>query len=254
MQVRNFLDNDDVKVIAEQGAFKVIEWQRDLSVGYSDAMAAYFASEMNVRRRQLVCTLNGQNGVTTQAGAMQWTMGNVQATTGVKGVGDFVGKLARSAVTGESAVKPEYVGQGTLVLEPTWKHVLLLDNVQHMGGGMVVNDGFFYACDSTIKHKAVPVSRPSAMIAGGEGLFNLGLQGAGVVALESPVPMSEIVVVDLENDELKVDGNFAIAWTPGLQFTVERSGKSLLGSAASGEGLVNVYRGVGRVLLTPTAA
>ena len=254
MQVRNFLDNDDVKVIAEQGASKVIEWQRDLSVGYSDAVTAYFASEMNVRRRQLVCTLNGQNGVTTQAGAMQWTMGNVQATTGVKGVGDFVGKLARGAVTGESAVKPEYVGQGTLVLEPTWKHVLLLDNVQHMGGGMVVNDGFFYACDSTIKHKAVPVSRPSAMIAGGEGLFNLGLQGAGVVALESPVPMSEIVVVDLENDELKVDGNFAIAWTPGLQFTVERSGKSLLGSAASGEGLVNVYRGVGRVLLTPTAA
>ena len=54
MQVRNFLDNDDVKVIAEQGAFKVIEWQRDLSVGYSDAVAAYFASEMNVRRRQLV--------------------------------------------------------------------------------------------------------------------------------------------------------------------------------------------------------
>ena len=39
MQVRNFLDNDDVKVIAEQGAFKVIEWQRDLSVGYSDAVA-----------------------------------------------------------------------------------------------------------------------------------------------------------------------------------------------------------------------
>ena len=51
-----------------------------------------------------------------------------------------------------------------------------------------------------------------------------------------------------------MDGNYANAWTPGLQFTVERSGKSLLGSAASGEGLVNVYRGVGRVLLTPTAA
>lgn len=253
MKVRNFLDNDDVKVIAEQGAFKVVEWQRDLSVSHADAMSAYFASVMNVRRRQLVCTLNGQNGVTTQAGAMQWTMGNVQATSGIKGVGDFVGKWARGAVTGESAVKPEYVGQGTLVLEPTWKHILLLDNVQHMGGDTVVNDGFFYACDSTIKHTAVPVSRPSAMVAGGEGLFNLGLQGAGVIALESPVPMEEIVFVDLEQDELKVDGNFAIAWTRGLQFTVERSGKTLLGSAASGEGLVNVYRGVGRVLLTPTA-
>lgn len=33
--------------------------------------------------------------------------------------------------------------------------------------------------------------------------------------------------------------------------TVERSGKSLIGSAASGEGLVNVYRGTGKVLLAP---
>ena len=87
-----------------------------------------------------------------------------------------------------------------------------------------------------------------------QGLFNLSLMGQGTVALESPVPASEIVTVDLENDELKVDGNFAIAWTNGLQFTVERSTKTLIGSAASGEGLVNVYRGTGRVLLAPVAA
>lgn len=31
----------------------------------------------------------------------------------------------------------------------------------------------------------------------------------------------------------------------------ERSGKSLMGSAVSGEGLVNVYQGSGKVLLAP---
>ena len=36
--------------------------------------------------------------------------------------------------------------------------------------------------------------------------------------------------------------------------SVERSGKSLIGSAVNGEGLVNVYRGSGRVLLAPVAA
>ena len=50
---------------------------------------------------------------------------------------------------------------------------------------------------------------------------------------------------------LKVDGNFAICWSGSLDFTVERSGKSLAGSAVSGEGLVNVYRGTGKVLLAP---
>ena len=52
---------------------------------------------------------------------------------------------------------------------------------------------------------------------------------------------------------LKVDGNHAIAWSKSLEFTVERSGKTLIGSAASGEGLVNVYRGTGKVLMMPTA-
>ena len=112
-----------------------------------------------------------------------------------------------------------------------------------MGGAITVNDGLFYACETTIQQHAVMVSRPSAMVAGGEGLFNLSLMGQGTVALESPVPASEIVT-----------GNFAIAWTNGLQFTVERSTKTLIGSAASGEGLVNVYRGTGRVLLAPVAA
>lgn len=43
----------------------------------------------------------------------------------------------------------------------------------------------------------------------------------------------------------------AIAWSPSLKFTVERSSKTLIGSAASGEGLVNVYRGTGKILMTP---
>ena len=51
-----------------------------------------------------------------------------------------------------------------------------------------------------------------------------------------------------------MDGKFAIAWSYGLLFTVERSSNTLIGAAASCEGLVNVYRGTGRVLLAPVAA
>ena len=90
------------------------------------------------------------------------------------------------------------------------------------------------------------------LVAGNEGLFNLGIQGYGALCLESPCPKEELIEVTLDNDELKVDGNMALAWSGSLNFTVERSGKSLIGSAASGEGLVNVYRGTGKVLLAPT--
>jgi uncharacterized protein (AIM24 family) len=93
----------------------------------------------------------------------------------------------------------------------------------------------------------------SSAVAGGEGLFNLSLNGSGVFCIEAECPKEELVEIILENDVLKIDGNYAIAWSAGLEFTVERSGKSLIGSAASGEGLVNVYRGTGKVLMMPTA-
>ncbi len=248
-QINNFTNNDDIKILGELGAFSVIEYQRDLSVMPGEAITAYYASQMNVKRRQVVCDISKSN-VTVQAGAMQWMVGDVKATTGIKGVGDLLGKAVRGSVTGESAIKPEYTGTGTLVLEPTYKHILLID-VADWNGSVVLDDGLFLACESTLKHKAVMRSNLSSAALGKEGLFNLGIQGKGILCLESHCPKEELIEITLQNDVLKVDGNFAICWSGSLDFTVERSGKSLIGSAASGEGLVNVYRGTGKVLLAP---
>src|SRR5699024_336381 len=105
-QISNFTDNDDVRILSELGAFQVLEYQRDLSVTPGSAATAFYSAQMNVRKRQLVCDLSKAE-VTIQAGAMQWMLGNVNATTGIKGVGDFLGKAVRGKATGESAIKPE---------------------------------------------------------------------------------------------------------------------------------------------------
>lgn len=251
-RINNFTNNDDVKLLDSKGAFSVIEYQRDLSVNPATAQVAYFSNKMNIKKRQVVCYVS-KSPITCQAGAMQWTVGNVNATTGIKSVGDFFGKAMRGKVTGESAVKPEYEGDGVLVLEPTYKHIILMD-LNEWGGSVVLDDGLFLACESSIKHKAVMRSNLSSALAGNEGLFNLSLNGNGVFAIESLCPKEELIEVYLDNDVLKVDGNMAIAWSNSLSFTVERSGKTLIGSAASGEGLVNVYRGTGKVLLAPVDA
>lgn len=247
--ISNLTENDDINTLASMGPFTVIEYERDLSVMPSDAQMAYFCNAMNIRKRQVICDMTKAN-ITLQAGAMQWMVGNVNATTGIKGVGDLFSKAVRGKVTGESAIKPEYTGDGTLVLEPTYKHILLID-VQDWNGSIVLDDGLFLACDSNLKHKAVMRSNLSSAVAGNEGLFNLSVNGAGVLCLESPSPREELIEITLNNDVLKVDGNMAIAWSGSLDFTVERSGKTLIGSAASGEGLVNVYRGTGKVLMAP---
>ncbi|MBP3293603.1 MAG: AIM24 family protein [Clostridia bacterium] len=246
--INNLINNDDVQIIASLGAFSVIEYQRDLSVMPGNAQLAYYCNAMNVRKRQVLCDLRKGN-VTVQAGAMQWSAGNVNATTGIKGVGDLLNKAVRGKVTGESAIKPEYTGDGLLVLEPTYKHILLVDVAEW--GSIVLDDGLFLACESSLQQKAIMRSNVSSAVAGGEGLFNLGISGRGILCLESYCPREELVEIVLKDDVLKVDGNMAIAWSGSLDFTVERSGKSLIGSAASGEGLVNVYRGTGKVLLAP---
>lgn len=248
-QIQNFFNNDDVRTIASAGQFSVLEYTRDLSVTPDTAIRSYYCDKTNIRKRQVACQLQGGSGVMLQKGAMQWMVGNVKMTTGIKGVGDFVKKAARGKVTGESAIKPEYIGNGLILLEPTYKYILLLEVSEW--GKIVIDDGLFLACDASLKHSTVMRSNISSAMAGNEGLFNLALEGDGVLCLESRVPKEELIEVTLNNDTLKIDGNLAVAWSSSLEFTVERSGRSLIGSAASGEGLVNVYRGNGKVLMSP---
>ena len=251
--VINNLQNEHRKITATMGSFSVLENARDESVSPSNAVTEYFMAKMGVRRRQIIATLKGDKTIITQAGSMQWTLGNVSATTGVKGAGDFLGKMIKGAVTKESVVKPEYTGKGYLVLEPTYKYLILQDVETWGEAGMTMEDGMFLACEGTINQNIVARKSLSSAIAGGGGLFNLSLSGTGIACLESNVPLEELIEIELNNEELKIDGNLAVCWSSNLDFTVERSTKSLIGSAVSGEGLVNVYRGVGKGLMSPYA-
>ena len=237
------------KVVNQKGCFSVIEYTKDLSVNPASAQTSYFMGEMGLRKRQVVADLNN-TGIILQAGAMQMITGKVDVATNVQGVGGFFKGVLGGAVTGESAIKPRYIGTGRVILEPTYKYILLED-MAAWNGGMTIEDGLFLACSDTIQMKVTARSNVSSAVLGGEGLFNNTLYGQGIAVLESPVPAEELFVFDLENDTLKIDGSMAIAWSQSLQFTVERTTKTLVGSAASGEGFVNVYRGTGRVLVAP---
>ena len=219
MRIEN-LQNENRKYAKSIENFHVLEYVQDASVSPMNAMNEYFMSKMNVRRRQVVIDIDKDHSAVIQAGSMQWMGGNIQATSGVKGIGDFLGKALKGAVTKETAVKPEYVGEGCLVLEPTYKYIILADIGKWGSAGMTIEDGMFLACDANVKSKIVARKNLSSAVLGSEGLFNLSLQGNGVAALESNVPEDELIEVILENDELKIDGNLAVCWSSNLEFTV----------------------------------
>lgn len=249
IKFKNFIgENDNINIVERKGIFTVIEHKKDLSVSPGTATAQYFMSEMGCHARQVMIDLR-DNAIRLKPGAMQFMAGNISQTTGITGVGDMFGKMMKSKMTGDAPIKPLYKGTGIIMCEPSYDYLIIEDVAAW--NGLVCDDGMFVACDDEVKDTAIMRSNLSSAIAGGEGLFNLGLFGNGYAVLRSKCPRSELYEVQLENDVIKIDGNNAVCWSNSLQFTVERSGKSLIGSAASGEGLVNVYRGSGKILMAP---
>ena len=249
--IRNFVgENDNIKVIDEKGPFKVIEYEKDLSVSPSEVMYKYFASKMNVRPRQLVVDLRKTSGIYLQSGAMQWMSGSSKLSTGIKGVADLGKKFLKSTVTNETTVKPEYSGNGYVITEQTYKHLILLD-LNDWGNNLMIDDGLFLAAEKTVELSVKRRTNLSSAFASSEGFFNTVLHGNGYICLESRIPLKELIIIELNNDTVSIDGPMAIAWTSNLELTVERSAKSFMGSAVSGEGLVNVYRGTGKILMAP---
>ena len=97
---------------------------------------------------------------------------------------------------------------------------------------MTIEDGMFLACDANVKRNIIARKNISSAVLGGEGFFNMSLQGRGIVALESNTPEEELIEIELENDELKIDGNLAVCWSSNLEFTVEKTTKTLVGSGS----------------------
>ncbi len=211
------------------------------------AQRLYYMKQTGMKYQQVKITLDNAS-VRMEAGALHFMRGPIELGTDIGSLGKFFKRGLAALTTGEPIVKPVYKGTGEIFLEPSYGHYVLvhLDDFE-----LVCDDGMFLACDEAVEVTAV-VNKMSAGLFGGEGWVQPKMKGKGAVLLESPVPFDELVRVDLEDDVLKVDGSFAIARLGDIKFKVEKSTKSLLGSAASGEGLLQTFRGTGQVWLNPT--
>lgn len=214
----------------------------------SMAQSLFYMKEQNIKAKQIVIYLEN-DVIKTEPGALSYMQGDIQMVSGVN-AGNLIGKMFSSKMTGENIAQPEYKGTGMIVLEPSFKHFVVID--LQSNEDIIVDKGMMYACQGSVTSKPIMQKSISSAVAGGEGLFQIYIKGPGLVVLELPVPMEEVDIIQMNNDTLKVDGNFALLRSASMSFTVERSAKSLLGSSVSGEGLVNVYRGTGQVWLAPT--
>lgn len=178
--------------------------------------------------------------IMAEAGALHYMIGAVTLESKAPTAGGFL----KSLVTQESIFRPTYQGTGEIYFGPPIFGEYMVIPLQ--GDSWVLDKGAYVCSDGKVE---VGVFRNQAMTGFlGEGFFQTLISGHGQVVIQAPGPLQTI---DLQNNRLVVDGNFAVARQAHLTYRIERASKSIIGSVTSGEGLVSVIEGTGRVLLAP---
>ncbi len=230
--------------------FQVLEY--DDLLGSSDLSSAFMLSYMrsaNIRLRQVKIVLRSSS-VFVESGALSFMRGNLEASSNVGSPGGLIKKFISSSLTGEHTIKPMFTGSGEILLEPSFNHYVLLSLEDQEE--VIVDDRLFFAAEGSVTLGAKAMRSISGALLGRETLFQTSLKGPGIAVLEVPVPEQEIFKYKLKDDTLKVDGNIAFLRSGDIDFTVERSTSTLVGTAVAGEGFLHVYRGTGEVWLMQT--
>ncbi len=210
------------------------------------AEKVFFAKQADIHLKMIRITLE-KSETLIEPGALYFMKGNLRLESNSQGLSKG---LMRKFTTGETLFQSHIKGTGEIYLEPTFGHYSLF-NIED--DALLVDKGAFYCASAGLDVSAKLQGNISSALFGGEGLFQTQIKGTGVVVLASPVPTTELLMYELASGEkLSVDGSFAFARTSGIEFRAEKSGKSFLQSATSGEGLLQTFTGPGVVWIAPT--
>ena len=207
-----------------------------------------YTAQAGMRMKMVRITLKDSK-VRVEPGALYFMKGDLEmkASTG----GGLMKGLARKLTSGESLFVNEIEGTGVIYLEPTFGH-FFLHRIEEDSPGVICDKSMFYAGTTHLDISSSMQKNISSMMFGGEGLFQTSIKGSGIAVLFSPVPLQEVQKIQLNDEKLSVDGNFALMRSAGLEFKAEKSSKSWLATSVSGEGLLQTFSGTGTVWVAPT--
>ncbi len=157
-----------------------------------------------------------------------------------------LGRMLKKAVTGEGVQLMKVTGRGEVFLADQAQdiHLIYLENDM-----ITVNGQNLLAFDAGIDWDIRRVEGASSMM-GGQGLYNLALQGTGWVAILSDGPP---VLLNVASAPTFADAQAAITWSSGVQTGIRTDFKmkNLIGRG-SGETFQMAFSGQGWVLVQPS--
>lgn len=193
---------------------------------------------------QRILELNLNGSMWTKMGSMISYRGDIRFTReGVMEQG--IGNLLKKAVSGEGTRLTKAEGIGKVYLADSGKKITIL-NLQ--GESIFVNGNDLLAFEPSISYEIRMMKKMSAMMAG--GLFNIQLQGSGMVAFTTHYdPITLLVTPD---NPITTDPNATVAWSGTLepQIKTDVSLKTFFGRG-SGESIQTAFNGTGFVVIQP---
>ncbi|WP_291634844.1 AIM24 family protein [Clostridium sp.] len=238
--------SDAVRVIdtltsSNNTIFEVLEYKKPrngsvLGTGATNTTPTQYGGE---KLRQVRININ-EGGVLVQPGELQFMKGPIEieiqknAPSASKGFFKSVG-------TGEASFTSRYYGKyGEIYLDPSYKYFYVLELFDEE---IILDDGMFYCCEDTIELSVHTNKNVATGIISGDGLRQPKLSGSGIAILESYVPFDEILIYELNNETLKIDGNFSIVIRGKIDTQIEKS---------KHEGYLQTFVGTGEVWIAPT--
>lgn len=229
--------------VLEVVQYKTLKGSDDLDV----AEKVFFANQADIHLKMIRVKLD-RSELLIEPGALYFMKGALQLESNTHG--GIAKGLMRKFMTGETLFQSRIKGTGEIYLEPGFGHYLLV-NIDN--DALIFDKGVFHCASASLEVSPKMQQNVSSALFGGEGFFQTQVKGSGVVVLNSPVPVSELLMYDLAaGEKLSVDGNFAFVRTASVSFHAEKSGKSLFQSVTSGEGLLQTFTGPGMVWIAPT--
>ena len=192
--------------------------------------------------RMLEVNLEGEVWIKT--GAMVAYVGGIKFTR--EGMLDRgVGNLLKKAFTGEGARLTKATGRGRLYLADKGKTVQIL----YLGEETIfVNGNDLLAFETGMKWDITMMKSLGAMVS--SGLFNVRLQGPGMIAITTH--FEPITLMVRPGQPVRTDPNATTAWSGGLKptFKTDVSLKTFIGRG-SGESIQMEFDGNGFVVVQP---
>ncbi|REJ76678.1 MAG: AIM24 family protein [Acidobacteria bacterium] len=156
-----------------------------------------------------------------------------------------VGKMLKRSFTGEGTRLMKATGKGKLYLADSGKKITILEMA---GETLFVNGNDLLAFEPSIAWDIKMMRKVAAMLSG--GLFNVRLEGSGLVAITSHYDPLTLAVTPQR--PVMTDPNATVAWSGNLspEFRTDVTLRTFLGRG-SGESIQMEFRGEGFVVVQP---